>query len=62
MAAARLSDCGTRISAMRTAAPGASVTFQGPETRNTSASKIAPTQLNAVFQLVPWFMVTILTK
>ena len=50
MAAARLSDCGTRACAMRTAAPGASVNFQRPEPRKISPSKIAPTQLNVVFQ------------
>jgi hypothetical protein len=51
MAAAKLSDCGTRACAMRTAAPGASVIFQRPETRNTSAMRMAQTQLSVVFQL-----------
>ena len=35
---------------MRTAAPCASVTFQRPETRNKSESRIAAAQFSAVFQ------------
>ena len=49
-AAGKLRNSGSFACAMRTAAPGASVIFHKPETRKTTAVRIAAPQLTAAFQ------------
>jgi hypothetical protein len=62
MAAARLSDCGTRACAMRTAAPGASVIFQRPEIRLHSlfCSSILFQELWRTGQMTTWIAVGVI--